>query len=221
MVRSTPLRKKTKLRNLRSYGSSKQSSMKIASALSCSSRSSSRTNHTRLAEVPADGLEKYSDRLLGMGNWSNPSAASPEQARTSWQRQCCYERCLNLPTPKRGEFKTRCRLCSKWQRFSRPRSRALDVEEQPRISVMSQPRTKRRYQSISSRPLEGRRQRFSSTTPSIINGDTTHDATSMSIIAVDMGMQRSVVTAPTAAGGTTATRTGWPRNRRALACSAE
>ena len=35
MVRSTPSRKKTKPRNLRSYGSSKQNSMKITSALSC------------------------------------------------------------------------------------------------------------------------------------------------------------------------------------------
>ena len=87
MVRSTPRRRKTKPRNLRSYGSSKQSSTKIASALSSSRRSSSRTNHTRLAEVPADELERYIDRSSGMGNQSNPSAASPEQARTSWRQQ--------------------------------------------------------------------------------------------------------------------------------------
>jgi len=37
----------------------------------------------------------------------------------------------------------------------------------------------------------------------------------------DMGMQRSAVTAPTAAGDTTVTRTGWPQNHRALALSAE
>ena len=43
------------------------------------------------------------------------------------------------------------------------------------------------------------------------SGDTTHDTTSMSIDAVDMGMQRSMVTAPTAVDDTTATRTGWPR----------
>ena len=70
--------------------------------------------------------------------------------------------------------------------------------------MRSRPRTKRRYQSISNHPLEGRRQRLSS-----INSGTTHGATSMSITAVDMEMQRNAVTAPTAAGGTTATRTRW------------
>jgi len=68
MVRSTPRRRKTKPRNLRSYGSSKRSSMKIVSALPSSSGSSSRTNHIRKVEVPADGLEKYIDRLSGTGN---------------------------------------------------------------------------------------------------------------------------------------------------------
>jgi len=86
---------------------------------------------------------------------------------------------------------------------------------------MRRPRTKRRYRSTSSRLLERRGQHLSSTTPSIINGDTTHDATSTSIVAVDMGMQRSTVTAPTAEGDTTAMKTGWPQNRRALECSAE
>ena len=52
--------------------------MKIASALSSSSWSSSRTNYTRMAEVPADGLEKYIDRSSGTGNQNNPSAASLE-----------------------------------------------------------------------------------------------------------------------------------------------
>jgi len=46
------------------------------------------------------------------------------------------------------------------------------------------------------------------------SGDTTHDTTSTSIDADDMGMQRSTVTAPTAADDTTATRTSWPQNRR-------
>ena len=68
MVRSTPRRRKTKPRNLRSYGSSKRSSTKIVSALPSSSGSSSRTNHIRMVEVPADGLEKYIDRLSGTGN---------------------------------------------------------------------------------------------------------------------------------------------------------
>ena len=220
-VRSTPLHKKTEPRNLRSYESSKRSSTKIASALSCLNRSSSRTSHTRLAEVSADGLEKYIDRSSETGSLSSPSAVSLERVRTSWRQQCCYAICPNRQTPKRDAFETRCRPCSKWRRFSRPRARPLDVKEQPHRSVMSQPRTKRKCRAISSRPLEGRRQHSSSTTPSTISDDTTHDATSMRIITVDMGTQKSTVTAPTAAGDTTATRTGWPRNRWALGCSAE
>ena len=57
-----PRRRKTEPRNSRSYGSSKQSSMKIASASSCSNRFSSKTNHTHLAEVSADGPKKCIDR---------------------------------------------------------------------------------------------------------------------------------------------------------------
>ena len=154
MVRSTSHHRKTKARSLRSYGSSKQSSMKIATALSSSSRSSSRTNHTRLAEAPVDELERYIDRSSGTGNQSNPSAASPEQARTSWRQQCCYVTCLNPRTPKRGEFETSCRLCFKWRQFSRPRAQPLDVEEQPRRDVMSRPETRRRCRSISNHLLE-------------------------------------------------------------------
>jgi len=188
MVRSTPHRRKTKQSNLRSYGSSKQSSTTIASTLSSSSRSSSRTNHTRLAEAPVDELERYVDRSSGMGNQSNPSATSPEQARTSWQQQCCYVTCLNPRTPKRGEFETRCRLCFKWRLSNRLRAHPLDTEEQPSRDVMSRPETRRRCRSISNHPLEERGQRLSKTTPSIINGDTTHDTTSTSIVTVDMGM---------------------------------
>ena len=62
MVKSTPRRRKTEPRNSRSYGSSKQSSTKIASASSCSNRFSSKTNHTHLAEVSADGPKKCIDR---------------------------------------------------------------------------------------------------------------------------------------------------------------
>ena len=86
---------------------------------------------------------------------------------------------------------------------------------------MSRSEMKRRCQSISNWPLEERRQCRSKTTPSIINGGTTHDMTSTNIITVDTGMQRSAVTAPTVAGDTTVTRTGWPQNHQALACSAE
>ena len=138
----------------------------------------------------ADGLERYTDRLSGTGNQNNPSAASPEWARTSWQRPCCYVTCLNPRTPKRGASEMRCKLCFKWRQ-------------------------------LSNRPLEERRQRLSKTTPTVISGDTMHGTTSTSIVGVDMGMQRSAATALTAAGDTTATRTGWPQNHWALACSAE
>ena len=195
--------------------------MKIANALSCLNRSSSKTNHTHLAEVSVDGLERCIDRSLETGSPSSPSAVFLERVRTSWRQQCCYATCPNRRTPKRDAFETRCRLCSKWRQFSRPRAQPLDVEERPRRSVLSRPRTKRRCRSISSRPLEGRRQHSSSTTPSTISDDTTHDATSTKIVAVDMGMQKNAVTAPTAAGDTTATMIGWPQNRRALGCSAE
>jgi len=87
--------------------------------------------------------------------------------------------------------------------------------------MTSRSKMKRRCRSISKHPLEERGQRLSKTTPSLFNGDMTHDMTSTNIVAIDMGMQTSTVTAPTAADDTTATRTGWPRNRQALACSAE
>ena len=61
---------------------------------------------------------------------------------------------------------------------------------------------------ISNHPIEERKQRLSKTTLSIISGDTMHDTTSTSIVAVDMGMQRNAATAPTAANDTTATSTG-------------
>jgi len=63
-ARSTPLRNKTEPRKLRSYENSRQSLTRTASALSCLSRSSSRTCLTRLTEVSADELERYTDRSL-------------------------------------------------------------------------------------------------------------------------------------------------------------
>jgi len=192
---------------LRSYESSKQSS--------------SRTSHTRLAEVSADGLEGYIGRSSETGTLNSLLAVSLKRVRTSWQQRCCYVICPNRRTPKRDAFETRCRLCSRRRQFSRPRARPLDVEEQPQRSVMSQPRTKRRCRSISSHPLKGRRQHSSSTTPSTISDDTTLDTTSTRIVVVDIGTQKSAVTAPTVAGDTTATRTGWPRSRQALRCSAD
>jgi len=65
--------------------------------------------------------------------------------------------------------------------------------------------------SISNHSLEERRQSVSKTTLSIISGDTMYVTTSTSIVAVDMGMQRSAVTAPTAADVTTATGPDGPR----------
>ena len=156
MVRSTPLHKKTEPCNLRSYESSKRSSTSIVSALSCLNRSTSGTSHTRLAEVFIDGPEKYIDRSSETGRLSSLSAVSLERVKTSWQQRCCYVICPNYRTPKRDAFEMRCRLCSRWQQFSRPRARPLDVEEQPRRSMMSQPRTKRMCRSISSRALEGK-----------------------------------------------------------------
>jgi hypothetical protein len=138
-VKSTPLHKKTEPRKLRSYGSSRQSSTRIASALFCLSRSSSRTCLTRLAEVSADGLERYTGRSSETESLSSPLAVSLERARTSWRRQCCCVICPHRQTPKRDAFETRCRLCSKWRQFSRPRARPLDVEERPQKSVMSRP----------------------------------------------------------------------------------
>ena len=156
MDKSTPRRRKTEPRNSRSYRSSKRSSTKIASASSCSNRFSSRTNHTHLAEVSADGPEKCIDRSSETRSRSSPSAASPERARTSSRQQCCSTTCLIPRTPRRGEFKTRCRLCSKWRQFSRPRAQPLDVEEQRRKSVRSQPRTKKEVSVHQQPPLEGK-----------------------------------------------------------------
>jgi len=130
-VRSTPLRKKTEPRKLRSYESSRQSLTRTASALSCLSRSSSRTCLTRLAEVSADKLERYIDRSLETQSQSSPLAIFLEQARKSWQQQCYCETCRSRRTPKLDAFETRCRHYSRWRQFNRPKSRLHDVEELP------------------------------------------------------------------------------------------
>ena len=126
-----PLYKKTKPRNLRNCETSRQNLMKTVSASSCLSKSLSRTYHIHLAEVSAEELERCIDRSLGTGSQNNLSAASPERARTSWRQQCCCVTCLSPRTPKHGAFETRCRLCSRWQQFSKPRARPLDAEGQP------------------------------------------------------------------------------------------
>jgi len=79
--RSTPFHWKTGLRSLRSYERSRQSSTKTVSVSSCSSKSSSKTCLTRLAEVSVDELERYTSKSSETRSQSNPSAASLEQAR--------------------------------------------------------------------------------------------------------------------------------------------
>jgi hypothetical protein len=69
-----------------------------------------------------------------------------------WQRRCCCATCPSRRTPKHDASETRCRLCSRWRQFSRPKARLLDVEERPPKSTMSQPKTKTRCRSISSHP---------------------------------------------------------------------
>ena len=82
MVRSTHLRKKTEPRKLRNYNSSRQSLTRTVSALSCLSRSSSRTCLTRPAEVSTDELERCTDKSSETQSQSNLSAVSLEQDRT-------------------------------------------------------------------------------------------------------------------------------------------
>ena len=216
--RSTPFHRKTGLRNLRSYESSRQSSTKIVSASSCSSKSLSKTCLTRRAEVSVEGLEKCIDRSSGTGSQNNLSATSLERVRMLWRQRCCCATCPSHRTPKHDASETRCRLCSRWRQFSKQRARPPDVEGQLLKNAMSQPKTKRRCRSISSHPLEGKRPRSSS--PSTTNVYTTRDATSTRIVAVGMGTRKNAVTVPTAAGDTTATRTGWPQNHQAHGCSA-
>jgi len=153
-------------------------------------------------EVSTDKLERYTDTSSETQSQSSPSAVSLEQARTLWQQQCYCETCRNRRTPKLDASETRCRLCSRWRQFSKPKARLLDVEELPPKSAISHPKTKRRCQSISSHPLEGKRPR--SFSPSTISVDTTRDATVKRIDAVSTGTRKSAVTAPIAAGGTTA-----------------
>jgi len=141
-VRSTHCHKKTEPRKSRSYESSRQSLTRIASALFCLSKSSSRIYLTRLAEVSADELERYTGKSSETQSLSSLSAVSLERDRTLWQQQCCCETCRSCRTPKRGASETRCRPCSRWRQFSRQKARLLDVEEWPLKSAKSQPKMK-------------------------------------------------------------------------------
>ena len=178
-------------------------------------------NRIQTPEARAVALEKCTSKSLGRRSQSHLSTASLEQARTSWRQPCCCVTCLNPRTPKRGAFETRCRIYFKWRQLSKPRAQPLDVEGQSRRNTSSQPETKGRCRSIKDHPLEEEKRRPSKSTSSIINGDTSLDMTSTSIVAVDMGMQRSAATAPTAADDTIATKTGWPQNHQALESSVE
>ena len=206
---STLRRRTTKLRSSHNYGSSKPSSTKTASALLSSSRPSSETNRIRTPKARAVALERCTVKSSGTRSQSHLSAASHERARMSWQQPCYCVACLNLPTPRRGAFETRCRLCSKWRQPNKPKARLLGVEGQPQRNTSSQPETRRKCRSIKDHPLEEERPCPSKSASSIINGDTTLDMTSMSIAAAGMGMQRSAATAPTAVDDTTVTRTEW------------
>ena len=190
-VKSTPHRKKTEPRKLRNYESSRQSLTRIASALSCLSKSSSRTCLSRLAKVSANELERYTDRSSEMQSLSSPSTVSLEQARTLWRQQCCYGKSQSHRTPKLDASETRCRLCSRWRQFSKPKARLLDAEELPLKSAMSQLKTKRKCRSISSHPLEGKRPH--SFSPSTISVDTMRGATLKRIDAVGTGTRKSAV----------------------------
>jgi len=157
--------------------------------------------------VSVDELERYTDRSLETQSQSSPSAVSLEQARTSWQQQCCCETCRSRQTPKLDAFETRCRHYSRWRQFNRPKARLLDVEEPPLKNAMSQPKTKRRYRSISSHLLEVERAR--SFSPSTISIGMTRDVTLKKIDAVGTGTRKSAVTVPIAVGGTTVMKIGW------------
>jgi len=138
----------------------------------------------------------------------------------SWQQPCYCVTCLNLPTPRHGAFETKCRPCSKWRRPNKPKSRLLGVEGQQWRNVSNKPETRGRCRSIKDHPLEEEKPCPSKSASSIINGDSMLDMTSMSITTAHTGMQRSAAIAPTAADDTTATRTEWLQNRRALESSA-
>ena len=177
--------------------------MKIVSASPSSSGPSSWSHHTCMAEVHASELEKCTGRSSETGNQNSQSAISLEQARMSWRQPCYYVTCLNPRTPKHDAFETRWKLCFRWRQLSKPRARPLDVEGRSRRSMMSRSEMKGRCLCISNHPIKERKQRLSKTTPSIISGDTMHDTTSTSIVAVDLGMQRNAATAPTAVDDTT------------------
>jgi len=108
-----------------------------------------------------------------------------------------------------------------WRQLSRPRAQPLDDGGQLRKNAPSRPVTRGRCRSIKNHPLEEGKQRQSWSTLSIINGGTTLGTTSTSIAAAGTGTQRSAATAPTTVDDTTATKTEWLQNHRALESSAE
>ena len=71
-VKSTPHLRRTKPHNLRSYGSSKRSLTKIASASPSLNGPSNRTNRTHMVEAHADELEKCTNRSSKTGSQNSP-----------------------------------------------------------------------------------------------------------------------------------------------------
>jgi len=101
----------------------------------------------------------------------------------------------------------RCRVCSTWRQHNKPKAQPLDVEGQLQKSASSQPETRGRCQFIKNHPLEVGKRRLSRSASSTIEGSTTHDMTSTSTTAADLGMRRNAVTAPTMVDVTIAPRT--------------
>jgi len=77
-----------------------------------------------------------------------------------------------------------------------------------------------RFPFIKDCPLEGKKRYPSRNTSLIIEDSTMLDMTSTSTATADMGMLRSVATVLTAVDVTTAMRTEWLQNHRALESSA-
>ena len=209
-----------KLRNLRNCESSRQSLTRIASVSPNSSGLSCETNRTRTAGGSVVVLERYINRSSGMRSQSHSSAASLEPARTSWKQPCCYVTCLSLQTPRHDAFETRCRVCSTWRPYNKPRAQPVDVEGRPQKNALSQPGTRGRHQFITGHPLEVGKWCPSRSASSTIEGNTTLDMTSTSTAAAGTGTSRNTATALTVVDVTIATRTRWLQSHQALESSA-
>jgi len=188
--------------------------MWTASASLNSSGPSSETNRIRMPKARAV-------KSSGTRSQSHLSTASHEQSRMSWRQPCYCLTCLNLLTPRRGAFRDEVQTLLQVAPAQQAESSASRHRGRPWRNVSSQPGTRGRCQFIKDHPLEEGKPRPSKSTSSRINGDMTLDTTSMSIATARMGMQRSAATVPTTVDDTTAMRTEWLQNHRALESSAE